>query len=78
MTLRAQDVFTPGAYPKHTYVQRSDDQLEGTLRDALETPGQIASVSEPSMPTDSNYALSAFGTNVLRCGGTISRCSASR
>jgi hypothetical protein len=44
----ATDVFTPSAYPKHTYVRRDDDRLERRLRDALETPGEVISVSGPS------------------------------
>lgn len=48
MALKATDVFTPGAYPDYTYVQRSDQQLEQALRDALDTPGQIASLAGPS------------------------------
>lgn len=45
--LRVQDVFTPGAYPKHTYVAR-DQARETTLRDALSVPGQVISLSGPS------------------------------
>lgn len=48
MSLRAQDVFTPGSYPVHTYVERSEEKLEQSLRDALSTPGQIVSLSGPS------------------------------
>lgn len=48
MTLKATDVFTPGAYPEHTYVERSEQPLEQALRDALSTPGQIVSLAGPS------------------------------
>jgi hypothetical protein len=48
MTLKATEVFTPGAYPDYTYVQRSDQELEQELRDALDTPGQIVSLAGPS------------------------------
>ena len=48
MTLRAVDVFTPGSYPEHTYVNRSDLRLEESLRDSLDTKGQIVSVAGPS------------------------------
>jgi hypothetical protein len=48
MSLRAQDVFTPGSYPVHTYVERREERLEQSLRDALSTPGQIVSLSGPS------------------------------
>ena len=48
MALKATDVFTPGAFPVHTYVQRSGDALETSLRDALDTPGQVVSLNGPS------------------------------
>ena len=48
MPLKATEVFVPGAYPEHTYVEREGDQLENTLRDALNTPGQVISLSGPS------------------------------
>ena len=40
MALRAVDVFTPGTYPVHNYVERSQQGLEQALRDGLDTPGQ--------------------------------------
>lgn len=46
--LRAQDVFTPGSFPVHTYVHRIDLDVEQQLRDALATPGQLISISGPS------------------------------
>jgi hypothetical protein len=46
--LRATEVFTPGAFPAHTYVERRDKQYEARLRDGLETPGQVISLSGPS------------------------------
>lgn len=48
MNLRAAEVFTPGAYPTHTYVERPNERLEQSLRDALSTPGQVVSLSGPS------------------------------
>lgn len=48
MTLKATEVFTPGAFPKLTYVERRESGLEQTLRDALATPGQLISLSGPS------------------------------
>lgn len=48
MPLKATEVFVPGSYPEHTYVEREGDQLENTLRDALNTPGQVISLSGPS------------------------------
>lgn len=46
--LAATEVFTPSTFPRHTYVRREDDRLERRLRDALETPGEVISVSGPS------------------------------
>src|SRR4051794_13681015 len=48
MKHRAQEVFTPGSFPTHTYVERSAREAETRLRDALSVPGQIVSVSGPS------------------------------
>src|SRR5688572_21156369 len=48
MPLKVTEVFVPASYPQHTYVQRSGDMLEGTLRDAIDTPGQLVSLSGPS------------------------------
>jgi hypothetical protein len=47
-TLRTVDVFTPSDFPSHTYVARDDEKLEKRLREALETPGEVVSVSGPS------------------------------
>lgn len=48
MALKATEVFTPGAFPTHTYVERTAERLEQSLRDALATPGQVISISGPS------------------------------
>jgi hypothetical protein len=48
MPLKATDVFTPGTFPEHTYVERSQQGLEQALRDGLDTPGQLISLSGPS------------------------------
>lgn len=45
---RAIDVFTPNDFPSHTYVKRAEERLEKRLREALETPGEVVSVSGPS------------------------------
>lgn len=44
----ATEVFVPGAYPLHTYVERTAQNLEGALKDALSTPGLVVSLSGPS------------------------------
>ncbi len=46
--IRASDIFTPGSYPTHTYVERGDVGLEKLLRQGLGTRGMIVSVSGPS------------------------------
>lgn len=48
MILKATEVFVPGSYPQHTYVERTDRDLEGTLKNAINTPGQVVSLSGPS------------------------------
>ncbi len=46
--MKANSVFTPGAFPNHTYVERTVDGLEQTVQDALATQGQVVSLSGPS------------------------------
>lgn len=46
--MRNTDVFTPSDYPVHTYVKRDEQKTEERLRQALETPGEVVSVSGPS------------------------------
>lgn len=48
MSLKATEVFVPGAYPQYTYVERQGEGVERVLRDALDTPGQVVSLSGPS------------------------------
>jgi hypothetical protein len=48
MVLKAQAIFTPGSFPSHTYVSRAGEGLEKSLRDAIDTPGQIVSLIGPS------------------------------
>jgi hypothetical protein len=48
MPLKAKDIFVPGAFPDHTYVERGAQGLEAALRDALDTQGQLVSLSGPS------------------------------
>jgi len=46
--MRATDVFTPNDFPEHTYVPRDEVGIEQRLRDALDTPNEVISVSGPS------------------------------
>lgn len=64
-TLRANTVFTPGTFPHHTYVQRSGPDLEKRLRDALDTPGQIVSISGPSKSGKTVLVEKVVGRDLL-------------
>ena len=46
--MKPTDIFTPSDYPTHTYVAREEETLESRLRQALDTPGEVVSVSGPS------------------------------
>lgn len=46
--LKANEVFVPNRYPQHTYVVRQELDVERLVREGLETPGQIVSLSGPS------------------------------
>lgn len=46
--MRVFDVFTPTGVPTSTYVDRGHLDLEAQLRNAIRTPGMIASLSGPS------------------------------
>ena len=48
VTLRAVDVFTPNAFPEHTFVERKESELKRLLEDALATPNTVVSLSGPS------------------------------
>ena len=46
--MRVTEIFTPSDFPVYTYVPRNEHRIEERLREALETPGEIVSVSGPS------------------------------
>lgn len=46
--MKVTEVFTPSDYPVLTYVRREENRIEERLRQALDTPGEIVSVSGPS------------------------------
>jgi hypothetical protein len=48
MRLFATDVFTPNQFPEYTYIERPKEDLERKLRQALETPNVVVSISGPS------------------------------
>jgi hypothetical protein len=63
--LKAQDVFVPGSYPQHTYVERAGDELETSLKDALDTPGQVVSLSGPSKSGKTVLVEKVVGRDLL-------------
>lgn len=48
MKLFASDVFTPNDFPEYTYVPRDGENLENQLKNALQTPKVVVSISGPS------------------------------
>lgn len=46
--MKVTEIFTPSDYPAYTYVERDEDRIEERLREALDTPGELVSVSGPS------------------------------
>jgi hypothetical protein len=46
--MNREDVFTPYSYPKHTYVQRGDKELEQRLERELNLSSRVVSLSGPS------------------------------
>lgn len=65
MSLKATEVFVPGSYPQHTYVRREGERLESSLRDALETPGQLVSLSGPSKSGKTVLVEKVVGRDLL-------------
>ena len=65
MLLKANDVFVPGSYPQHTYVTREEQRLESSLRDALDTPGQVVSLSGPSKSGKTVLVEKVVGRDLL-------------
>ena len=46
--MKVTEIFTPSDYPVYTYVPHDEDRVEERLREALDTPGEIVSISGPS------------------------------
>lgn len=63
--VKAFDIFTPSDYPAHTYVSRDDSKLEQRLKDALDTPGEVVSVSGPSKSGKTVLIERVVGTDDL-------------
>jgi hypothetical protein len=65
MGLRATEVFTPGAFPLHTYIERAQEGFETALSDGLGTPGQVISVSGPSKSGKTVLVEKVVGRDLL-------------
>jgi hypothetical protein len=65
MKLRATEVFTPNDFPEHTYVEREGKKLEERLRNALETPNTVISLSGPSKSGKTVLVERVVGTDNL-------------
>jgi hypothetical protein len=48
MSVNPNDVFTPGYFPKHTYVERDNSVYENRLRESLSRKGTLTLISGPS------------------------------
>lgn len=68
-SLRAIEVFTPSEFPLHTYVSRDDSRLEQRLRDALETPGEVVSISGPSKSGKTVLVERVVGEDLIPISG---------
>ena len=62
---KAHEVFTPGSFPTHTYVERVDGSLEDDLRRALRTKGYVTSLSGPSKSGKTVLVESVVGRELL-------------
>lgn len=71
--LPASVVFTPAAYPRHTYVQRDDLHHERLLRQWTTSTGQIASVAGPSKAgkTVLVQRVAGEGNLIIVSGGSV-------
>jgi len=65
MALKATEVFTPGSFPARTYIERSGERLEQSLRDAVDTPGQIVSLVGPSKSGKTVLVEKVIGRDLL-------------
>lgn len=65
MRLKATQVFVPGSYPQHTYVERRGDAFERTLQDAIDTTGQLVSLVGPSKSGKTVLVEKVVGRDLL-------------
>ena len=73
--MKANEIFTPGSLPTHTYYDRAELNLEFDLLNAIETRGFICSVSGPSKSGKTVLCESVIGKRgmVLVTGGGINK-----
>lgn len=69
------DVFTPTAFPKHTYVERSGE-YEERLEQEIETPGRIVHLSGPSKCGKTVLCKKIIGNKMLNISGSSIKSSA--
>ena len=65
MPLKATQVFVPGSYPQHTYVERRGEGFERALRDSLDTTGQVVSLAGPSKSGKTVLVEKVVGRDLL-------------
>lgn len=67
--LKAVDIFRPSDFPEHTYVERAQEKLERKLRDALDTPGDLISISGPSKSGKTVLVEKVVGDDLITVTG---------
>ncbi len=67
--LKPEEVFTPGSYPTHTYVNRGR-VFEDKLRASLATKGFLTSIIGPSKSGKSVLVETVIGTTWVRISGS--------
>lgn len=63
--LKPIEVFSPGTFPKHTYVDRNDAHNEEDLSSMLKTPGMLVSIAGPSKSGKTVLVEKIVGTGNL-------------
>jgi hypothetical protein len=70
MAILATQVFTPNDFPVHTYVERGSENLEQLLRNAIDTPKAVISLSGPSKSGKTVLAERVIGNdNLIKVSG---------
>jgi len=70
VAILATQVFTPNDFPVHTYVERGNEKLEQLLRNAIDTPKAVISLSGPSKSGKTVLAERVIGNdNLIKVSG---------